>query len=341
MAASIRAKVFLCWFFAAAAFAAATAASPAQAQSGSSIAEETVRAVGNLLKGADLPSEQPPADQPAPGAEGADAPAASAPAPAAPAAGGPDVPGRLYARLTEKDGALASGLRWRVYRVAAESDGSHATVASSEEPQPVINVPAGDYVAVAVFGHAVGTKKFTVSADPFREAITLNAGGLRLTAMKYDGGDISPKAVKLSVYSAEQDEFGQRKLIVENAKPGQVIVLNAGTYHVVSQYGDANSTVRDEIKVEPAELTDARITHSAAAITLKLVNEAGGEALANTAWSVLSPAGDVVKESFGAFPTHILAAGDYSVIARHEGQLFNREFSVQPGIAQEVEVVAQ
>jgi hypothetical protein len=42
------------------------------------------------------------------------------------------------------------------------------------------------------------------------------------------------------------------------------------------------------------------VTHRAAVITLKLVSNKGGEALANTAWSVITPAGDVIKESIGA-----------------------------------------
>ena len=129
--------------------------------------------------------------------------------------------------------------------------------------------------------------------------------------------------------------------MVERAEPGAIIRLGAGAYHVVSQFGDANSTVRADLQVKPGKLTQATIRHDAAPITLKLVNQAGGEALANTAWSVLSPGGDVIKESYGAFPTHILAAGEYTVIARHEGKLFNKDFSVEPGRSKEVELVAQ
>ncbi|MCB1478859.1 MAG: hypothetical protein R3D43_10940 [Tepidamorphaceae bacterium] len=310
-------------------------------------AEETVRAVEQILKGViSSGGEQPAGESSGDGAEPAEggqaaesqAPSASVPPPDPDA---PPIPGRLYARLTEEAGALGSGVRWRVYRAAPEADGSFMTVASSEEPQPVINVAPGDYVAVAIYGHAVASRKITVANEPFREAVTLNAGGLRLTSQDSTGKALPPKSVKLSVYSAEQDEFGQRKLVAENAEPGRVMVLNAGSYHIVSQYGDANSAVRDDVKVEPAQLTDARITHTAAAITFKLVNEAGGEALANTAWSILSQGGDVVKESYGAFPTHILAAGDYSVIARHENNIYNREFSVQPGLPRDIEVVAQ
>ena len=64
------------------------------------------------------------------------------------------------------------------------------------------------------------------------------------------------------------------------------------------------------------------VTHRAAVITLKLVNNTGGEALANTQWTVLTPGGDVIKESIGAFPRIVLAEGDYHVIARNEGKTY-------------------
>jgi len=58
----------------------------------------------------------------------------------------------------------------------------------------------------------------------------------------------------------------------------------------VSNYGDANATVRSDIRVQTGKLTDTTINHRAAIITLKLVNERGGEARADTQWSVLTPA---------------------------------------------------
>ena len=65
------------------------------------------------------------------------------------------------------------------------------------------------------------------------------------------------------------------------------------------------------------------------------------EALANTAWSVLTPGGDVVKESIGAFPRVILAEGDYRVIARNEGRVYQRGFKVSSGVDGEIEVLAR
>src|SRR5450759_1219758 len=113
---------------------------------------------------------------------------------------------------------------------------------------------------------------------------------------------------------------------------GNVVVVPEGTYYIVSNYGDANSVVRSDIRVAAGKLTDITVTHRAAAITLKLVSEKGGEALASTAWSVLTPGGDVIKESIGAFPRVILAEGEYRAIARNEGKVFEREFKVVTGV---------
>ena len=60
------------------------------------------------------------------------------------------------------------------------------------------------------------------------------------------------------------------------------MLLPEGTYYIVSNYGDANSVVRSDIHVQAGKLTDIVVTHRAAVITLKLVNETRGEALANT-----------------------------------------------------------
>lgn len=122
---------------------------------------------------------------------------------------------------------------------------------------------------------------------------------------------------------------------------GDVVVVPEGTYHVVSNYGDSNAVVRSDIRVKVGKLTDITVTHRAAVITLKLVGEPGGEALANTNWTVLTPGGDVIKESIGAFPRVVLAEGDYRVIARNEGKTFEREFNVTTGVDGEIELLAR
>ena len=72
-----------------------------------------------------------------------------------------------------------------------------------------------------------------------------------------------------------------------------------------------------------------------------LLQAAGGEALADTQWSILTKTGDVVKENTGALPTHILALGDYAVVANHNGESYTSKFSVTAGEAKQIEVVME
>jgi hypothetical protein len=75
-------------------------------------------------------------------------------------------------------------------------------------------------------------------------------------------------------------------------------------------------------------------------VTLKLVTERGGEALANTAWSVVTPGGEILYNSIGAFPSVILQEGDYTAIAEHNGQIFQSLFVVETGLNRDAEVLA-
>ena len=142
-------------------------------------------------------------------------------------------------------------------------------------------------------------------------------------------------------------------LFRSNAKPGQVIRLPEGMYHIVSTYLDTvgvgslipvsatNSVVNADFRVQSGKLLQATLKHHAAVITLKLVNAPGGEALANTTFTVLTPGGDVIRELIGAFPSLVLAEGSYIAIARHDRQTYQSEFKVQSAIDRDVEISTQ
>ncbi len=155
------------------------------------------------------------------------------------------------------------------------------------------------------------------------------------------GEAIADNAVVYSVLSDERDQFGNRITVLPSARPGATVRLNAGLYQVQSTYGDANAVVRGEVAVEPGKVTEATLVHSAARATFRLVTRPGSEALSDTQWSIVGSQGEVVKESAGALPTHILAPGIYAVVARRLGQSFRREFTVQAGETVSVELVAQ
>jgi hypothetical protein len=145
--------------------------------------------------------------------------------------------------------------------------------------------------------------------------------------------------LRFNIYKAEEGIDGEQQLVVENVKPNTIVRLNAGTYHIVSEYGSVNAVIRSDIRVEAGKLTEAVIQHRAAQLTLKLVAEPGGEAIADTAWSILTSGGDVVSESVGAFPTIVLAEGEYTAIARNKAKVHQRDFTVVAGRNSDVEVL--
>ncbi len=249
-------------------------------------------------------------------------------------------PVSLSARLTDAGAEIASGMVWRIFDSKADAQGKYKLLNTSRTARVTEALAPGEYLVNAAYGLAHLTRKINVQAgQSLEEVFVLNAGGLRLGAVLTTGDSLPPNSVRYDIFAGEADQLGKRKKIVGDAKPGLIIRLNAGAYHIVSVYGDANAVVRADVAVEPGRLTDATINHSAAKVTFRLVVKPGGEALADTQWNVLTLGGDVVKESAGALPTHVLEAGTYSVLARHAGKNYTREFEVKPGESAQVEVV--
>ena len=232
--------------------------------------------------------------------------------------------------------AITGGLHWRVYR----TDGVPRLVKEDKGPAPTFILPPGAYVVSAGFGLANVTKAVQLRAETMKDVFEIPAGGLRIEGRVGDAR-IPQGQISFDLYKGSQFEPGDKRPIATAIMTGDIVLLPEGAYHVVSNYGDANATVRSDIRVEVGKLTDATINHRAAIITLKLVTERGGEARANTQWSVLTPGGDVIKESIGAFPRVILAEGEYRAIARNDNRTYESEFRVVAGVDREVEVIAR
>ncbi len=250
---------------------------------------------------------------------------------------GKPVPVSFRALLTEQGPPLKGGVIWRIFTPGTPAGGQEL-VSTHREAQPTAALTPGEYLVNAAFGLSNLTRKIKVSrGSSLEEVFVLNTGGLKLSAELADKTTIGSN-IRFDILSDEQDQFGRRQVILADVDPNRMVRVNAGGYHVVSTYGDCNATVRADVTVEPGKLTVATVKHAAATVTFKLVMEAGGEALADTRWTIITPTGDVVKEGAGALPTHILAAGDYAVVARHNGLSYTRKFSVSAGNADEVEV---
>jgi hypothetical protein len=266
-----------------------------------------------------------------PGAQAHAAPAASA---LPPGQGALAVSARFGRDLPPINGAL----HWRVYRT--EQNGVPRLVKEDKGPTPTFVLPPGPYIVSVGFGLATMTKAVQVRAETMKDVFEIPAGGLRIEG-RVGNARIPQGQISFDLYKGSQFEPGDKRPIATAIMTGDIVLLPEGAYHIVSNYGDANATVRSDIRVEIGKLTDATINHRAAIITLKLVSERGGEARANTQWSVLTPGGDVVKESIGAFPRVILAEGEYRAIARNDNKTYEGEFRVVNGVDREIEIIAR
>jgi hypothetical protein len=243
---------------------------------------------------------------------------------------------------------VRSGLQWRIFDEKAELDGNHKLVVQSSEATPVFSLPNGNYIVHAAFGLAGATKRVTIDGKGVSEKLVLNAGALRIVGQLGDAPILSARS-SISIYVPERDN-SEAKLVVANGRTGDTIGLPEGNYHVVSTLLDAatngaanptNSVVSADLRVQSGKMTDATLRHRAALMTLKLVGGPGGEALANTAFTILTPGGDVIREMIGAFPSLVLAEGEYVAIARHDKKTYQTTFKVVSTLDRDVEVLAQ
>jgi len=247
----------------------------------------------------------------------------------------------LAAQLVQDGTEISRGLVWRVFDTEPGPDGKLRLVASAKGGTQSFDLTPGQYLVHASYGRAGATKRISVGSDAKREAFVLDAGGLKLDAENSGGLRIPSDKLRFSIYEADEKRpGGDRALILPDVNPNTVIRLNAGTYHVVSTYGNVNAVIRSDIKVEAGKLTEATVEHRAAELTLKLVRQAGGEAIADTSWSVLTDSGDPVRESVGAYASMVLAEGNYIFVAKNRDHIFQRDFTVEAGHNQEVEVLA-
>ncbi|RUX24480.1 hypothetical protein EOA13_30730 [Mesorhizobium sp. M7A.F.Ca.US.011.01.1.1] len=245
----------------------------------------------------------------------------------------------LSAQLTDKGSDITRGIVWRVFKPEAVN-GKLPMVASSHGGTAVFQLEPGSYLVHASYGRAGATKRITVGKDAKRESLVLDAGGLKLDAVLSGGVRIPPKKLRFSIYEGTAEANGDRALIIPDVEPNSVVRLNAGIYHIVSTYGAVNAVIRSDIRVEAGKLTEATVEHHAAEITMKLVRETGGEAIADTSWSLLNESGDPIKETVGAFASMVLAEGDYTIIAKNRDRIYQKDFTVVAGQNQEIEVLA-
>ena len=273
---------------------------------------------------------------------------------------------RLSASLAGATKPLTGGLHWRLFSARAEPDGSRPLIVESNDAQPTLTAPPGDYVVHVSLGLASAAKRLTLGAEVRNERLALNAGAMRISGTlsgpgPSGGAPIDPSKLSIALFVPDRHN-PEAKLVYSKARAGEIIGLPEGSYHIVSTFLDTvgvgsvgvgkaasgtsaptptNSIVAADIKVVAGKLIDVTLRHRCATVTIKLVNAPGGEALANSSFTVLTPGGDLIRDLIGAFPSLVLGEGEYVVIARHDSKTYQATFEVQSGMDHDVEVVAQ
>ena len=262
----------------------------------------------------------------------------------------------LSAVLTPRDAQpIRQGpIHWRIFADQADAQGHHRLIAQSAEGAPTLSLPDGTYIIHAALDLASAVRRVTLGGRASSERLVLNAGALRIVGMLGDK-PINPAKLSITIYVPEAGN-SEAKLVLNGAKAGDLIAVPEGNYHVVSTLLDTagysggqrsgvgnktNSVVAADLRVQGGKLTDAVLRHRSAVMTLKLVNEPGGEALANTAFTILTPGGDIIRELIGAFPSLVLAEGEYVAVARHDARTYQTTFKVSATLDRDIEVVAK
>jgi hypothetical protein len=241
----------------------------------------------------------------------------------------------LGAAFTNDGPLIRSNLQWRVFSL----NNLTTPLKTTDEPIPVFDLDPSEYVVHVTYGLASASRKIIVGKQTASERLVILAGGLSVKGTN-GGKPIMEKDLRVSVYIPTPTN-AEDKLLSDNVAAAEILRLPEGNYHVVTAYGGSNSIVMADIRVQTGKLTEVTVNHKAARITLKLVSKAGSEATANTAWTVLTPGGDVIREELSAFPTMILSEGTYTAIARNDGKTFTGEFKVSGTQDQDIEILRQ
>lgn len=290
----------------------------------------------DVLEGITIPNLTPPSRAPS---------AAPPPHPALPSPVAPPIPAlagpvakqalTLAAAFAEHSGKIANGVKWRIFTEQPDLNGEHLMVAESSDPTPRFELDPGGYVVHAVYGLVSTARYVSVPANaPIAETVVMPAGAVRLTALV---GDVKIASDRVG-FTLTREDSGVTRTVAENVRSGTLLRLPAGTYHVVSAYGDANAIVEVDLAVAPGKFVEAQVHHRAARMAMKLVAAPGGPELSDTSWTILTPGGDVIRESIGQLPPVVLSEGDYVAIARRDGKTYQQPFEVRAGFDATVEL---
>ena len=114
---------------------------------------------------------------------------------------------------------IKSGVTWRIFTDPTDRTPS-LLVFESDAAEPVIQLPPGPYIIHVAYGLSGTTKRIVVGQSPLKETISLNAGGLQLTAMIGET-PVPDEAVIFNVYVAVGSD-PEGRLIADNLRANTI-----------------------------------------------------------------------------------------------------------------------
>lgn len=244
----------------------------------------------------------------------------------------------LRATYGDRGNEIAGELIWRVYTVRGPDVQLYTKV---DTAKPSLVLPPGQYAIHVSHGLATATRDLTLSETGAVASIPINAGALMVSGhLGVPERPIPPQRQKLSLFIPTANN-SEGKLVTDNLRALSRITLPEGTYHLVSTYSGSNSVVRTDVRIVTGRVTEAVVNHRAATMTLKLVRQRGGVALAGAEWTIETPGGDIVAEAVGAFPSVDIGEGTYNVLARHNDREYRGQMKVEGGINRDFEIIVE
>lgn len=248
-----------------------------------------------------------------------------------------DVALYLVGKLSDGGTPVSAGLIWRVFGEIPDETGALPLIKKAEGGDQDLRLDPGRYVVHVSYGRAAVSRLVDLRRPVTSETFVLGAGGLQLDAVM-EGDDRSlAHATSFEVFINEASS--KRRIGVVDA--GEIARLPAGSYHVISRYGDVNAVRSADVVVKAGKLTRVSLRHKAGTVRLRLVRNHGGEAIADTAWSIYTDDGKRVFERVGAHANVTLEAGRYAVVAKHRDSEFSQTFDVGSGEEMDVTVLAR
>ena len=248
---------------------------------------------------------------------------------------------RLRARITAATDPIARPIAWTVHRVDDRAEDEWPLVGERSAADATFDLAPGQYVVRAGYG-AIKAAKVVVVQPRQQVDVTfiLNAGGLRVVpALAFLD---PPEGVNAKHWVFEAaDDRGSRRLFAETDRPGEVIRLNAGTYHLVSRFGDANAVVEADVTVRPGMLTEVEINHKAGIVHLGFARHDTDGPSETVQWQINDSNGAVIMRADGARISQILAPGAYIAAVDYGGRKFEARFEIDIGETREVNITGE